>query len=83
MVQYELVFKGQTVEGVNLEQAKQNVGKLFKASPEQVERMFSGKAVVLRNRLDEATAKKYRAILHKKWGCMFYKGDGRRRCCCK
>ena len=65
MAQYELVFSGKLVEGFELEQVKQNVANLFKASAAQVEQMFSGRDVVLRNRLDDATGKKYQAILQK------------------
>lgn len=65
MTQFELVFKGELAENFAVDQVKTNVGKLFKASPAQVEHMFSGKPVVLRNRLDSATAKKYLAILRK------------------
>jgi hypothetical protein len=65
VIQFELVFKGELVEGFSPDQARINVGKLFKASPAQVEQMFSGKSVVLRNKLDSDTAKKYRAILYK------------------
>ncbi|OZG74615.1 hypothetical protein BTA51_06375 [Hahella sp. CCB-MM4] len=65
MAQYELVFSGQLIDGFDLAQVKQNVANLFKASPAQVEQMFSGRSVVLRNRLDEATANKYLAILKK------------------
>ncbi len=65
MTQFELVFNGKLVDGFLLDQVKQNVGKLFKASPAQVEQMFSGKTVVLKNRLDDATAKKYRMLLQK------------------
>ncbi|WP_020405141.1 hypothetical protein [Hahella ganghwensis] len=65
MAQYELVFSGQIVDGFDLAQVKQNVANLFKANPAQVEQMFSGRSVVLRNRLDDATGKKYLAILRK------------------
>ncbi|ABC27228.1 conserved hypothetical protein [Hahella chejuensis KCTC 2396] len=65
MAQYELVFTGGLADGFSLDQVKENVAKLFKASPAQVDQMFSGKAVVLRNRLDDVTAQKYKAVLHK------------------
>jgi len=65
VTQFELIFKGELVKGFSLEQVQQNVGKLFKASPAQVEQMFSGRAIVLRNKLDQATGQKYRSILQK------------------
>jgi len=65
VAQYELIFSGKLVDGFAIEQVKQNVANLFKVSAAQVEQMFSGQDVVLRNRLDDATGKKYQAILQK------------------
>ena len=62
---YELVFDGLLVDGVSYERAQQNVLKLFKASPEQVEKMFKGGRIVLRNKLDRAAGDKYVAVLYK------------------
>lgn len=65
-VQYELVFYGELVPGVQVAQAKQNVAELFKASVDQVERMFSGQRVVIRNKLDAETAQKYLLAMQKR-----------------
>lgn len=62
---YQLVFKGECVQGIDLKTARSNAQALFKASLEQVDRMFSGQAVVIRNKLDQAQAEKYRQVLHK------------------
>ena len=62
---YQLVFKGECTPGTAVEAARNNARSLFKASLEQVERMFSGQPVVIRNKLDEPQAEKYRAVLHK------------------
>lgn len=62
---YELAFSGRLVDGVSLETAKGNVVKLFKASAAQVDKMFAGKRVVIRNKLDKATADKYVAVMRK------------------
>lgn len=62
---YELTFYGRLVDGVSLETAKSNVVTLFKASPAQVEKMFAGGRVVIRNKLDQATATKYVAVMRK------------------
>ncbi|MDX1451291.1 MAG: hypothetical protein R3183_01955 [Oleiphilaceae bacterium] len=69
MSQYELVFYGELVAGYAPEQAKQHVAQLFKASADQVERMFTGKRVVIRNKLDDETAKKYIVAMEKR-GCV-------------
>jgi len=62
---FQLVFKGECVAGTDEQTARNNARALFKASVEQVERMFSGQPVVIRNKLEEAQAEKYRAVLKK------------------
>lgn len=62
---YELAFSGRLVDGVSLDTAKSNVAKLFKASAAQVDKMFAGGRVVIRNKLDKATADKYVAVMRK------------------
>lgn len=62
---FQLVFKGECAPGVDVETARNNARALFKASVEQVDRMFSGQPVVIRNKLEEAQAEKYRAVLQK------------------
>ncbi len=68
---FQLVFKGECVAGTDEQTARNNARALFKASVEQVERMFSGQPVVIRNKLEEAQAEKYRAVLQKH-GMMAY-----------
>lgn len=65
MAHYEIIFEGRTEPGFDLATVQSNLQSLFKASPEQVARMFSGRPVILRNRLDEVTARKYEAALRK------------------
>lgn len=62
---FQLVFKGECTPGTDVATARSNARALFKASAEQIERMFSGSPVVIRNKLDEAQAQKYRAVLNK------------------
>lgn len=68
---FQLVFKGECVPGTDMATARSNARALFKASVEQIERMFSGSPVVIRNKLDEEQAEKYRAVL-KKHGMVAY-----------
>lgn len=68
---FQLVFKGECVPGTDLDTARNNARNLFKASLEQVDRMFSGQPVVIRNKLEEVQAEKYRAVL-KKHGMVAY-----------
>ncbi|MBW7472252.1 hypothetical protein [Marinobacter sp. F4218] len=62
---FQLVFRGECAPGTDLETARNNARSLFKASVEQVDRMFSGQPVVIRNKLEEVQAEKYRAVLKK------------------
>ena len=48
---FQLVFKGECVPGTDLETARNNARTLFKASLDQVDRMFSGQPVVNRSYL--------------------------------
>lgn len=62
---FQLVFKGECAPGTEPEAARNNARALFKANTEQLERMFSGQPVVIRNKLEEAQANKYLAVLRK------------------
>lgn len=62
---YQLVFEGECTPGTDRQTARSNAMALFKASLDQVDRMFSGQRVVIRNKLDETQAEKYRAVLEK------------------
>jgi len=62
---YDVVFSGRLVEGAPLEQVKANVAKLFKVEVAKIERLFSGKPVVLKKGVDEQTAKKYLVAMQK------------------
>ncbi|HLV78469.1 MAG TPA: hypothetical protein VKY53_11140 [Marinobacter sp.] len=62
---FQLVFKGECVPGTDLATARGNAKALFKASVEQLDRMFSGHPVVIRNKLEQEQAGKYQAVLRK------------------
>ncbi len=62
---FQLIFKGECTPGTDPEAARNNARTLFKASADQVAKMFSGQPVVIRNRLEEVQAEKYRGVLQK------------------
>jgi hypothetical protein len=62
---FQLIFKGEYVAGTDPAAARNNARQLFKANDAQLDRMFNGKPVVIRNQLDQAQAEKYRALLQK------------------
>jgi hypothetical protein len=62
---FQLVFKGECTPGTDPESARNNARTLFKANADQITKMFSGQPVVIRNRLEEVQAEKYRGVLQK------------------
>ena len=62
---FQLIFRGERTAGTDEQTARANAMALFKATIAQVDRMFSGQRVVIRNGLDQATALKYQAVLRK------------------
>jgi hypothetical protein len=60
---FDVVFRGQTVKNFDVDQVKSNLAKLFKSSPEAIERLFSGTEVVIRKDLDYSAAMKYQSAL--------------------
>jgi len=62
---FGVIFSGKIVEGASADQVKQNVAKLFKVEVANIERLFTGKPVVLKKGLNEETARKYQQALRK------------------
>lgn len=62
---FEIAFSGQIAEGADLATVKQIIGKMFKADENRLAQMFSGRRVVIKRQVDEATATKYSAAFQK------------------
>lgn len=62
---YEVAFYGEIVEGAELDQVKAKVAAMFKADAAKLAQLFSGKRVVIKKNIDQATANKYQAALQK------------------
>ncbi|HEY7884360.1 MAG TPA: hypothetical protein VIC08_05375 [Cellvibrionaceae bacterium] len=62
---YDLVFRGDIVLGHSLSDVKARMQQLFKADAAKIDALFSGRPVTLKRNMDEATAKKYQAVLSK------------------
>lgn len=60
---YKIVFNGKIAPHATLEQAQQNLAKLFKTSVDKIASLFSGRLVVIKDKLDKDTAVKYHAAL--------------------
>lgn len=62
---YDIYFRGECLDGFDDNQVKQGIAKLFKATPDKVQVLFSGKVVALKKGLDKATAIKFKQALEK------------------
>ena len=60
---FEVAFSGQIKEGADLEQVKAKVGTMFKADATKLGHLFSGKRMVIKKNIDQATANKYQKAL--------------------
>lgn len=60
---YEVAFSGVIIEGADIEQVKAKVGAMFKADAAKLAHLFSGKRVVIKRDIDQATANKYKSAL--------------------
>lgn len=62
---FSVVVTGKVVDGFELGQVKANVGKLFKLTEAQIDKMFAGKPVAIRRGIDKEQAIKLRSALAK------------------
>ena len=62
---FDLVFSGQVLPRQDVAVVKANMAALFKVSANQIEALFSGKAVVLKRNIDLAAANRYRMAIKK------------------
>jgi len=60
---FDVVFRGQIVKNFDEATVKNNLVKLFKSSPEAIERLFSGIETPIRRGLDYTAAMKYQTAL--------------------
>lgn len=60
---YDIFFRGEVLDGFTIDQVKTGIAQLFKASPEKIEQLFSGKVVALRKGLDKPGALKFKQAL--------------------
>jgi len=65
MAEYQVVFEGKLTGELPPDEVKRNLSALFKMKAEQVDALFSGKPVVIKKDIDQATALKYQAAFKK------------------
>ena len=57
---FSVILTGKLANGFELSQVKSNISRVFKLTPEKVERLLSGKPVALKRGVDKAQAIKLR-----------------------
>ncbi len=62
---FEVAFAGEIADGANLDDVKARVGKMFNADGDKLATLFSGKRIVIKKNIDQATATKYRTALNR------------------
>lgn len=65
MATFEVVFHGQVRPGVDTVQARTRIGQLFQVDERQLDMLFSGRRIVIKQGLDEAAADKYRQAIER------------------
>ena len=62
---YNIVFKGEIAQGSNLESVKRNVAAVFQINSSQVAALFTGKPVVVKEKVDRQTALQYKTAFER------------------
>ena len=62
---YNVYFAGQLLEGQELSRVRDGLGKLFNADEQTLDKLFSGKAQLLKRDCDKATALKYKQAMER------------------
>lgn len=57
---YEIAFSGQIAPGADAQQVRLGIQRLFNAGEPLLDQFFSGRRIVVKRGLDQATAEKYR-----------------------
>jgi aconitate hydratase len=60
---YRILFNGEIEQGQDLPAVKERLSQLFKTTPAQIEKLFSGRPVTINNNLDYTAAQEYIAEL--------------------
>ena len=62
MNNYKIVFEGKIAEGCNIEDVKKNLASLYSVDVGEIERLFTGRPIVLKENLDYQTAIKDKGL---------------------
>jgi len=62
---FEIAFSGKVSEGADPAAVKAKIGKMFNADEAKLAQLFSGKRIVIKKNLDQATAAKYKTAFNR------------------
>ena len=62
---FEVAFSGKISDGADADDVKAKVGKMFNADEAKLAQLFSGKRIVIKKNIDQATAAKYKTALNR------------------
>ncbi|MFC6978379.1 hypothetical protein [Microbulbifer taiwanensis] len=73
---YSLIFRGDLVPGFTAADVKANLARLFKAGPDTVDKLFSGRPLAIKKGLAQAQAEQLQATLAKMGAQAVLKPEG-------
>ncbi len=62
---YQVIFSGEIIEHADIDMVKSNVARVFSLPADRIEKLFSGKRLVLKKDIDQATAERYKTTLQR------------------
>ena len=62
---FEIAFSGRISDGANPAEVRASIGKMFNADEGKLAQLFSGKRIVIKKNLDQATAAKYKSAFNR------------------
>ncbi|WP_193161484.1 hypothetical protein [Microbulbifer hainanensis] len=73
---FSLIFRGDLVPGYTAADVKANLARLFKAGPETIEKLFSGRPLAIKKGLQKSQAEQLQATLAKMGAQSALKAEG-------
>jgi len=62
---YQVIFSGKIIEHADIDMVKANVARVFSMPDDRIEKLFSGRRLVLKKNIDQATAERYKTTLQR------------------
>jgi len=62
---FQVIFSGAIIEHADIDMVKANVGRVFSLDADKVEKLFSGRRLVLKKDIDQSTAQRYKLTMQR------------------